>query len=167
MIKAIAAPYRSVQFMPTGGISEKNIGEYLAYDRIFACGGSWLVPQECIKQKEFSKIKSLVKQAVNTMLGFQLAYVGISQERYSGLREEISLFEGAFDMRMRSPRGEKGDLVLYTRDLQRAVAFLERQGYTCIEESAEYRQDGKLQSIYIEQKIGDFAIQLMQKRGKE
>ena len=66
MIKAIAAPYRAVQFMPTGGISEKNIGEYLAYDRIFACGGSWLVPQECIKRKEFSKIKSLVKQAINT-----------------------------------------------------------------------------------------------------
>lgn len=165
MIKAIAAPYHSVQFMPTGGISEKNIGEYLAYDRIFACGGSWLVPRECIERKEFSRIKSLVKQAVNTMLGFQLAYVGISKETYSGIREEISLFEGAFDVRI--PRGEKGDLVLYTRDLQRAVAFLERQGYNCIKESAEYMQDGKLKSIYMEQKIGDFAIQLMQKRGKE
>ena len=43
MIKAVAAPYVGVNFMPTGGISAANVRVYLAYDRIVACGGSWRV----------------------------------------------------------------------------------------------------------------------------
>lgn len=63
-IKAIAAPYTGVKFMPTGGINEKNIRNYLAYDRIVACGGSWMVKNELIKAGNFKKIKELVKEAV-------------------------------------------------------------------------------------------------------
>ena len=43
MIKAIAAPYTGIRFMPTGGIHAQNVRDYLAYDRILACGGSWMV----------------------------------------------------------------------------------------------------------------------------
>ena len=48
-IKAMAAPYTGVKFMPTGGISAKNVREYLAYDRILACGGSWMVKKDLVK----------------------------------------------------------------------------------------------------------------------
>ena len=63
-IKAIAAPYVGMKFMPTGGISPKNVKDYLAYDRILACGGSWMVKGDLIKAGEFDKIKELVKEAV-------------------------------------------------------------------------------------------------------
>ena len=43
MIKAMAAPYTTVKFMPTGGISAKNLKEYLSCDKILCCGGSWMV----------------------------------------------------------------------------------------------------------------------------
>ena len=43
MIKAMAAPYTGLKFMPTGGINATNVKEYLAYDKILACGGSWMV----------------------------------------------------------------------------------------------------------------------------
>ena len=46
MIKAMAAPYNTVKFMPTGGISAKNLKEYLEYDKILCCGGSWMVKGE-------------------------------------------------------------------------------------------------------------------------
>lgn len=62
-IKAIAAPYSNVRFMPTGGISEKNVRDYLSYDRIIACGGSWMVKSDLIKNKEFDKIKELTREA--------------------------------------------------------------------------------------------------------
>lgn len=42
-IKAICAAFPQVKIMPTGGISEENILEYLAYDKILACGGSWMM----------------------------------------------------------------------------------------------------------------------------
>ncbi len=64
MIKAMAAPYVGVRFMPTGGINAQNVKEYLAYDRILACGGSWMVKGDLIKAGEFEKITALVKEAV-------------------------------------------------------------------------------------------------------
>ena len=62
MIKAMSAPYGAVTFMPTGGISEDNVLEYLAFDKIVACGGSWMMkgtPDE-IREKT-AKAMSLVK----------------------------------------------------------------------------------------------------------
>ncbi len=63
MIKAMAAPYTGVKFMPTGGINAQNVREYLAYDRILACGGSWMVKGDLIKAGEFAKITELTKEA--------------------------------------------------------------------------------------------------------
>lgn len=63
MIKAMAAPYVGVKFMPTGGISPSNVREYLAYDRIIACGGSWMVKGDLIKAGDFDKIVELTKEA--------------------------------------------------------------------------------------------------------
>ena len=64
-IKAMAAPYTGVKFMPTGGISAKNVREYLAYDRILACGGSWMVKNDLVKAGDFEKITELVREAAD------------------------------------------------------------------------------------------------------
>ena len=63
-IRAIAAPYTMMKFMPTGGINPQNVREYLAYDRIAACGGSWMVKNTIIENNEFDRIEELVKEAV-------------------------------------------------------------------------------------------------------
>ncbi len=65
MIKALAAPYVGVHFMPTGGISASNVRDYLAYDRIVACGGSWMVSGALIKEKKFDEIEKLVQEAAD------------------------------------------------------------------------------------------------------
>ena len=62
-IKAIAAPYTGVKFMPTGGINATNVREYLKYNRIIACGGSWMVKGDLIKAGDFEKIKELTVEA--------------------------------------------------------------------------------------------------------
>ena len=64
MIKAMAAPYVGVKFMPTGGINQNNVRDYLAYDRVLACGGSWMVKGDMVAAGEFDKIKELAKEAV-------------------------------------------------------------------------------------------------------
>ena len=63
MIKAMAAPYNMLKFMPTGGINTKNLKEYLACDKILCCGGSWMVKGDMIKAGEFEKIKKLTCEA--------------------------------------------------------------------------------------------------------
>lgn len=63
-IKALSAPYVGLKFMPTGGISAKNLKEYLACKPIVACGGSWMVKKDLIEAGEFDKIRELTKEAV-------------------------------------------------------------------------------------------------------
>lgn len=64
MIKAMAAPYVGMKFMPTGGINPKNVREYLAFDKILACGGSWMVKGSLVDAGEFDKIEELTREAV-------------------------------------------------------------------------------------------------------
>ena len=63
MIKAMAAPYSMVKFMPTGGISTKNLADYLSCDKILCCGGSWMVKEDLIKSGSFDKITDMTKEA--------------------------------------------------------------------------------------------------------
>lgn len=63
MIKAMAAPYHNIRFMPTGGINPGNLKDYLSCDKILCCGGSWMVKGELIRKGEFEKIRDLVKEA--------------------------------------------------------------------------------------------------------
>ena len=63
-LNAICAPYKDVRFIPTGGIDTKNIGDYLALPQVVACGGSWMVKPELMKENNFAEIKRLSVEAV-------------------------------------------------------------------------------------------------------
>ena len=65
MIKALAAAYVDLKFMPTGGINPKNVKDYLAYNKIVACGGSWMVKKDLINAGDWNKIAALVKEAAD------------------------------------------------------------------------------------------------------
>lgn len=62
-IKAMAAPYVGLKFMPTGGINGENLKNYLTCKSIVACGGSWMVKGDLIKAGEFGKIRELTQAA--------------------------------------------------------------------------------------------------------
>ena len=66
-IKALAAPFPGLKFMPTGGINASNIKEYLASDKIIACGGSWMVDSKLVAAGKYDEIEALVKEAVATV----------------------------------------------------------------------------------------------------
>ena len=63
MIKAMAAPYTMMKFMPTGGINATNVRDYLACDKILACGGSWMVKGDLVKEGNFAEIEKLTREA--------------------------------------------------------------------------------------------------------
>jgi 2-dehydro-3-deoxyphosphogluconate aldolase/(4S)-4-hydroxy-2-oxoglutarate aldolase len=62
-IKSMAAPYNKMMFMPTGGINPENVKEYLKFDKILACGGSWMVAGNLVKEGKFDEIARLVAEA--------------------------------------------------------------------------------------------------------
>jgi 2-dehydro-3-deoxyphosphogluconate aldolase/(4S)-4-hydroxy-2-oxoglutarate aldolase len=64
LLKAVAAPYGMMRFMPTGGITPENLVEYLKFPKVLACGGSWMVTKELLAARQFGKVTDLSKQAV-------------------------------------------------------------------------------------------------------
>ena len=76
-LKALAGPYKTLKWMPTGGVNAKNLADYLAFDQIVACGGTWMVKKDLIQQENWAEITRLSREAVRTMLGFSLDHVGI------------------------------------------------------------------------------------------
>ena len=62
-IKALSAPFTAVKFLPTGGVNATNLAEYLAFDRIVACGGSWMVESSLVREKKFDVVESLCREA--------------------------------------------------------------------------------------------------------
>lgn len=62
-IKAMTAAYVGIKIMPTGGINPKNVREYLACDKIFACGGSWMVKGDLVKAGKFDEIQKMTADA--------------------------------------------------------------------------------------------------------
>jgi 2-dehydro-3-deoxyphosphogluconate aldolase/(4S)-4-hydroxy-2-oxoglutarate aldolase len=63
-LKAVAAPYRSVRFVPTGGIGPENVARYLAIPQVLACGGSWMVAKDLVAAGDFATIRRLTAEAV-------------------------------------------------------------------------------------------------------
>ncbi len=63
MIKAVAAPYTNLTFMPTGGINKDNVRDYLGFKKIVACGGTWMVKNDLIKSGDFAKIEEMTREA--------------------------------------------------------------------------------------------------------
>lgn len=63
-LKAISAPYGMLKFIPTGGIDESNLLSYLRFNKILACGGSWMVKSDLITGKQFDVIANLTAKAV-------------------------------------------------------------------------------------------------------
>jgi len=63
-LKAVAAPYTTVSFMPTGGIGPSNLASYLAFPRVVACGGSWMAPNDWIAAGQFDRIRDATRAAV-------------------------------------------------------------------------------------------------------
>ncbi len=179
MIKSMAAPYVNMKFMPTGGINAGNINEYLAFPKILACGGSWMVKGDLVKAGQFDKITELTREAVMTMLGFELKHIGLNCENETeadkaaasfanifGFEKKVgnsSIFAGSAVEAMKSPYlGAKGHIAIGTNSVSRAVNYLESQGVKFNMDSAKYKGD-QMTAIYLQDEIAGFAVHLVQK----
>ena len=177
MIKALAAPYAGVKFMPTGGINTCNINNYLDCDKIVACGGSWMVKDTLINEGRFDEIERLTKEAVASMLGFKLAHVAVNCGDEKQAKAVADMFTKAFNFSQReipvsyfctdeievmknSDRGTMGHIAIKTNYVDKAVAYLERQGIELDYDSARYDEKGKMNFIYLKEEYCGFAVHL-------
>lgn len=178
-IKAISAPYGGMKFVPTGGINEKNLMDYLSFPKVRAAGGSWMVPGDAVKAKDWNRVTELTRQAVKVMLGLKLEHIGInsgSPEKaladakalcaLTGLalkEGNSSVFAGSeYECMKNAGRGANGHIALSTPNLMRAKWHLEQRGVEFDEDSLTVR-DGRPAIVYMKNEIAGFAIHLLQK----
>lgn len=181
MIKALAAPYVNVKFMPTGGVNAKNLNDYLGYNKVLACGGSWMVKSELINEGAFDQIRDMTRQAVQTMLGFELGHIGINTENTQEAEDVTDAFDHIFGLTKRETAvsffagtavevmkgkgyGVHGHMSINTNSLPRAIHYLKSQGIKFDEESAKYDADGNMTIIYLEQDFAGVRVHLAQKK---
>jgi 2-dehydro-3-deoxyphosphogluconate aldolase/(4S)-4-hydroxy-2-oxoglutarate aldolase len=180
-IKAVAAPYPTLKFMPTGGINAGNIASYIACEKILACGGSWMVPADRINAGDFETITALCKEAMSRVLGFSLVHLGINAANETEALKAARLFETLFGFTpkpgtssvfagegieiMNSPYlGKNGHIAIGTNSLSRGIASLERKGFTFNASSVKTDAKGNKTAIYLSDEIAGFAVHLVQKK---
>ena len=180
MIKAMSAPYGNIKFMPTGGINANNLMDYLSFDKILACGGSFMVKEDLIEAGDFDAIEKLTRQAVMKMLNFDLKHVGVNCADEAECRAAVKSLEDIFGFAadehkgaifagtqfevMKAPgRGTKGHIAISTNFVDRAEAYLSRMGVEFIDETRGFDAKGKETVVYLKEEIGGFAFHLVKK----
>ena len=159
-MKALAAPFVGLKFMPTGGVNADNAAEFLSADFIHAVGGSWICPKADVTAGNYEKITALCEQAVAAAMGFRVAHVGINNADAACAGAVAAQFEKAFGFAakegnssifassgvevMKTPfRGEMGHIAVTTCNVERAIAYLRSKGFETDPESIKYK-NGKM-----------------------
>ena len=181
MLKAMAAPYGQLTFMPTGGINANNLLDYLKFNKIIACGGSFMVADDLVRDKKWDEITALTKNAVKTMLGLEFVHMGINNESKEEAEKAAKLFNLMFGMPMRETSkstfageqlelmhskgpGAHGHIGIRTNFVDRAMAYFKRMGFEFDESTITYDdKSGKPKFVYFKDEIAGFAIHLVQK----
>ncbi len=179
-LKSFAEIFRKIKFMPTGGINEKNIAEYLALPNVICCGGTWIAKKDVISGHEFDKITENCKNAVAAALNFRLIHVGINTESKNEADGIAAQICGAFglapDVRDRCTfagtmvevmnfkfHGAKGHIGVGTPLIERAMYYLEKRGIKFNAESIGYDETGRMGVVYFADDIGGFAFHLLRR----
>lgn len=178
-MKALAGPFGNIRFIPTGGVSTANLGEYVSAPFVHAVGGSWVCSKGDIDGGNFEKISRLCAEAHTAALGYEVAHIGLNSgsaedslsicrnlHRVFGLpiREGNSsnFVSGSIEVMKSMYRGQNGHIAIHTNSLPMAIADLERRGISCDQETAKYTA-GRMTSVYLSPEFGGFAIHLLQK----
>lgn len=174
-LKAVAGPYTNLRWMPTGGVNAKNLMDYLSFNKIIACGGTWMVKKDLIEAEKWDEIEALTREAVQTMLGFEVKHIGINAENAEEARKAAKLFEMMFgfdvaegnssifcgnravEIMKKQYLGKNGHIAIGTNTLPRAIAYFKNRGFEFIEETVTEK------AAYFKDEIAGFAVHLVQK----
>ena len=178
-LKALAGPYKTLKWMPTGGVNTDNLTDYLSFPQVLACGGTWMVKKDLIEAGKWDEITDICKKAVKNMLGLEIAHIGINSENEQEAEKTAKLLCTLFDLDLKPGnssifagkefeimksrgRGSHGHIAVATWNVDRAIYHLSRAGVS-FDESTRTSDDKGTKFIYLDGEIGGFAIHLTRK----
>jgi 2-dehydro-3-deoxyphosphogluconate aldolase / (4S)-4-hydroxy-2-oxoglutarate aldolase len=177
MLDALAGPFGSMRFLPTGGIDSSNVGAYAGRPQVLAVGGSWVAPGNLVESGDWAGIENICREAVFALHGFSFAHLGINGASAEAAGKDADAFASLFGMAPRNGNasifmseviellkapylGERGHIAIRCNDVERAVARFRTMGIATLPET-ERAEKGKIKSIYLDLSIGGFAMHLL------
>lgn len=176
-LKAVAAPYSKLKFIPTGGVNAQNLVDYIKFPKIVACGGTWMVKKDLIDAGNWAEIKRLTEEAVRSMLGLEFVHMGINCENEEEALKAAELLKLMFGFDYangtssvftmgrsvelcKSPKpGRFGHIAIATNSIERAAAFFKAKGYELLDESTISKG-----MVYFKDEFMGFGVHLVQKK---
>ena len=179
-LKALSAPFPKMKFIPTGGVNANNLNNYLSFNKVLACGGSWMVSSDLVKGDNYTAVTETTKKAIDTMLNFSFAHLGINEQSESDADSLAKFFCDAFSLEyiMKVPsifagvpieimknggKGKNGHIGFYTNSVERAIYALEARGYTFDSSTARVDENNNRTFIYFDGEFGGFSIHLVER----
>ena len=178
-IKALSAPFRDIQFIPTGGVNAGNLEEYISAPFIYAVGGSWMCKKDDISANNFEKITELCFEAKKIVFGFEVAHIGLNTDSPDASMEICEMLNYAFGFSVKTGNssnfagqaievmksqylGRNGHIAIRTNSIPRAMEALRNKGFEADETTAKYKGE-RMTAIYLKNEFGGFAVHLLQK----
>lgn len=178
-LKDFAAPYPDITFIPTGGIDEQNLHDYLQLPNVLAIGGSFMIKADAMKQKQWDVIRNTCEQAITTMLSYELMHIGIHATTSETAKQHATLlcslfhfpyyekpkshFAGrGFEIVNKLGNDEHGHFAIYTPYPLRAMYQLAKKGIHFDESSiTRNKQTNRINFVYLKESIAGFGMHLI------
>lgn len=178
-MKALKGPFGAVSFIPTGGVNEANLGDYADKPFVHAIGGGFLAKTADIRNGKFEDIANTAAAAIKTLLGFDLAHVGVNCSSASESEQLGKTIEKAFGFEFKPGNssnfagkgvevlkeaglGAMGHIAMRTNNIGRAIYHLQKRGFE-VDPGTTKEKNGKMIAVYLKGEFGGFAIHLLQK----
>lgn len=175
MLKALSGPYPFMKFIPTGGINADNLNSYLEFNKVLCCGGTYMVDEELLKQKQFQEITRIARESVNKMLDIKLDHVAINTDYTTGteLLKTFSKLAGdvyqpsedkvcGIEVVRENHNGNLGHIAFSSPNLERCIYYLAQRGFS-VEQSTIVKENGRISKLHLSGLNAGFTIQLIKK----
>jgi len=177
MLKNFAGPFPDLLFMPTGGISTKNLASYARQPNVLAVGGSWMVKADLIEAEDWQAIEDLSREAVRTLQGLEFAHMGINNQDAAEAEKTIKGLEAlgmvkksgssstfldtTIEVLPKQYLGKMGHIGFRCFSIERTLSYLSQFGFSVNEETIAHDAKGKIKVCYLEQELSGFAVHLI------
>ena len=152
MLKALSGPYPFMRFIPTGGIRADNLNAYLKFNKVLCCGGTYMVDENLLKQKQFQEITRIARESV------MKTFSKLSGEVYKEEEDKVCGIEVVRENHI----GKIGHIAFSSPNLERCVYYLGQRGFT-VDSSTIVKENGKIAKLHLAGDNAGFTIQLIRK----
>ena len=175
MLKTLSGPYPFIKFIPTGGINLSNLANYLAFNKVLCCAGTFIANEDNLENARFNTITLNARNAVDEVIKLRLDHVALNSDDKgaSEILKGFSRFSGqnynpavntVFGMEAvrNTNRNAIGHVVYSSPNLERCIYYLKNRGF-CVDETSIVKDNNRISEAFLLGKFGGFEIKLIRK----